>query len=94
MELKYLPANAAWAFVAGDELVQLEGYPRFFTNHRAAVAAAKNKGLVVYVSGIVVTAEAYAEGHASHSPGMTLGEVRRCACGDQTFVAPTLWGST
>lgn len=87
MELTYLPANAAWAFVWNDDLIKLEGYPRFFTSHQSAVAAAKAKGLIVYVDGTVVTKEAFAEAHATHASPMSLGEVRRCGCGDQTYMS-------
>ncbi len=52
MYLKYFPVNAAWAFIFGNQIqtaqvINMEGYPRFFRSRAEAVSAASARGLDV-----------------------------------------------
>lgn len=58
MRLVYLPVNAAWVFLFGDDLrtaqiITLSSEERFIRERKDAVAAAKRHGLVVSKSGVV-----------------------------------------
>ncbi len=47
LQLRYLPANAAWAYFYGDTLIALYGHSRFFPSQRDAKAAATGLGLSI-----------------------------------------------
>lgn len=54
MRLQYLPANQAWVFVFGDQLVRMGDGPMFHETRADAVAAANACTLAVLKSGLVV----------------------------------------
>jgi hypothetical protein len=50
MKLVHLTANAAFAFVLGDQIISIDGC-RFFNTRREAVAAARRVGINVSKNG-------------------------------------------
>lgn len=53
MRLIFLPANQAWVFVMGTELVRMGDYEMFFEDRVTATRAARNQGLRVTNKGNV-----------------------------------------
>lgn len=54
-QLVWLPANSAYVFMFGDQMLRLEGDSMFYTNRVDAVDAAIRHGLKVKQSGEVVS---------------------------------------
>lgn len=60
MRLVYLPANAAYVFTYGDEIIRLEqSSSRFFDDRASAVNEACHHGLLVARNGDVVSDPAW-----------------------------------
>jgi hypothetical protein len=57
VRLTYFPANLAYAFTFGRQLVRLEGWPLFFDRRAQAVEAAHERGLGVDRYGTVEAIE-------------------------------------
>ena len=53
MRLVYLPANQAWVFTFGGDLLRLENEDYFYGTRESAVVAADFKRLKVSRSGVV-----------------------------------------
>ena len=51
MQLRYLPANQAFAFTFGDALCRMGDDPMFYQTRPEAVAAAARHGLTVWAYG-------------------------------------------
>ncbi len=56
MRLRYLPANMAWVFVFGDQIIPMGDHSRFHASRADAVRAAAEHGLAVSRSGVVSAA--------------------------------------
>ena len=53
MRLRYLPANQAYVFTFGEQLIRLAGEPMFYSTRKEAVAMARHYGMTVDKRGLV-----------------------------------------
>lgn len=67
MRLQYLPANAAYVFTFGDQIIRMERTDRrFFATRAEAVAVAADHGLSVDSRGDVRACDPWADAPMTH----------------------------